>query len=87
MATKDPARRDQRYCPRCGAIGILRLDQDADVLGEIQGPVMICPVCEEEFTATGMKWLGTFDIAEMSDEQLDELADALFERWNRYSIR
>jgi len=41
---------------------------------------MIFPVCEEKFRATRMRWHGAFDIADMSDEQLDELADALFGR-------
>jgi hypothetical protein len=67
-------------------MGILPLEQPAGSQCEIEGPVMICPVYCEEFGATGMKWLGTLDIADMSDEQFDELAEALFERWDRDSI-
>jgi len=80
MSANDPARREARHCPWCGCNGLLSLDQPADSHGEIQAPVMIFPVCEEKFRATRMRWHGAFDIADMSDEQLDELADALFGR-------
>jgi hypothetical protein len=53
MSTNDSARRDARHCPRCGAMGILPLDQPAGVHGEIESPVMICPVCDEKVTAGG----------------------------------
>jgi len=35
---------------------------------------MICPVCEDEFRATGMKWLGGFNVADMTDDEIDAWA-------------
>jgi phage terminase large subunit GpA-like protein len=74
MSTNDPTRRDARHCPRCGAMGILPLEQLSGDHGEIQDPVMICPGCNEEFRATGMRWLGVFNVAEMTDEEIDAWA-------------
>jgi hypothetical protein len=54
--TNEP-RRDARHCPTCGALGILPLDQPRDPTGAIQDPVMLCPVCQMEFRATGMQYL------------------------------
>ena len=42
--------------------------------------MMICPVCEEEFTGTGMRWLGAFGVADMSHD-LDEPPDAILDAW------
>jgi hypothetical protein len=50
---------------------------DDAIPGTIENPVMICPVCQQEFRATGMRWLGAWDIADMTDEELDEFAVAL----------
>jgi phage terminase large subunit GpA-like protein len=74
MSTSEPRRRDARHCPECGAMGILPLDQPTGADGEIQDPVMICPACEEEFPATGMRWLGAFNVGDMSDEEIHEVA-------------
>jgi hypothetical protein len=54
MSTNDLPRRDARHCPRCGAMGILPLAQPT-------------PVCEEECRATGMRWLGAFDVGDMTN--------------------
>jgi hypothetical protein len=62
-------------------MGILPLDQPSSERDQIQDPVMICPICEDEFRATGMRWLGAFDVGDMSDEQLDMLADTVFDAW------
>jgi|HubBroStandDraft_1064217.scaffolds.fasta_scaffold523104_1 hypothetical protein len=77
MSTNEPRRRDARHCPRCGAMGILPLDQPGGAHGEIQDPVMICPVCDEEFTAEGMSWFGAFNVADMTDEEIHEWAERL----------
>jgi hypothetical protein len=66
MSTNDLPRRDARHCPRCGAMGILPLAQPTPD-GQIQDPVMICPICEEECRATGMRWLGAFDVGDMTN--------------------
>jgi len=87
MSTNDPARRDARHCPRCGAMGILPLDQPAEVNGEIEDPVMICPLCEEEFRATGMRWLGAFDVADVTDEEIHDLAVGLVEWQDQISAQ
>ena len=58
MATTN--RPSARHCPRCGAMGILPLDQPRGPTGAIKDPVMICPICEDEFRATGATWLGAF---------------------------
>ena len=72
MATNDAAGQDARCCPKCGCRGILPLDQPHDERGRIKDPVMICPVCEDEFRATGVTWLGAFkppDQAAATDEK------------------
>ncbi len=51
---------DARHCPRCGASGILPLAQPREPDGTIKNPLMICPVCDDAFRATGMTWLGAF---------------------------
>jgi len=38
---------------------------------------MLCPVCEEEFRAEGTTSLGTWDVANMTDEEIDEAAKAI----------
>jgi hypothetical protein len=58
MATTN--RPSARHCPRCGAMGILPLDQPRGPTGAIKDPVMICPICADEFRATGAAWLGAF---------------------------
>jgi hypothetical protein len=75
--------RDARRCPQCGARGILPLHQDPGedaIPGTIENPVMICPVCDEEFRATGMTWMGAWSLADMTDAELDELTDVLIAR-------
>jgi hypothetical protein len=82
MSTTDPERRDARHCPQCGAMGILPLGQPAGDHGEIQDPVMICPICDDEFRATGMRWLGAFsppNLADITDDELDAWADQFVE--------
>ena len=72
--------RDARQCPQCGAMGILPLDQEPGegaASGTIENPVMICPVCDVEYRATGMTWLGAIDLRGMTDAELHELAEAL----------
>lgn len=58
MTDQHARRPDARHCPDCGARGILPLEQPHTADGGIQDPVMICPICETEFRATGSKWLG-----------------------------
>jgi hypothetical protein len=87
MSTNDPVRRDARHCPRCGAMGILPLDQPAGDHGQIEDPAMICPVCNDEFRATGMRWLGTFDVAELTDNEVHEMAVALVDWQDRMSAQ
>jgi hypothetical protein len=78
MTTNGPPRRDKRRCPKCAAIGILPLDQPHGENGEIEDPVMLCPVCETEFTATGMTWLGAFSCPDdWSDEGVDTWSRAV----------
>jgi RNA polymerase subunit RPABC4/transcription elongation factor Spt4 len=60
MMTDSNSRRDARHCPVCGARGILPFDQPAAPDGSIENPTMICPVCEVEFLAVGMRWVGAF---------------------------
>ena len=60
MTDERPEHRDARCCPDCGARGILPLEQPHTPDGGIQDPVMICPVCETEFRAAGVTWLGAF---------------------------
>lgn len=79
--TNERVRRDARHCPRCDARGILPLDQPQGAQGEIADPVMLCPVCEEEFRATGMKWLGAVrvDTSESEEEQAGQMEEWLLE--------
>jgi len=42
---------------------------------------MVCPVFQDEFRATGMKWLGAFKVSEVGDEQLDELSEHITDAW------
>jgi len=83
----NPAHRDARHCPQCGAMGILPLDKPARDRGEFQDPIMICPICEEEFRATGMTWLGVFAVADMTDDEVHEVAIALVEWQDRMSAQ
>ena len=48
--------------------------------GSIENPVMICPVCEKEYRATGMTWIGSISVAGLTDTQLNELAEELCAR-------
>ena len=80
MATNDAAQQfeDARSCPKCGCRGILPLDQPRDERGRIKDPVMICPVCEDEFRATGVIWLGAFkppDQAAATDDKTRQWAE------------
>lgn len=77
MTTNDPTSPDPRRCPRCGAMGILPLDQPHSEHGEIVGPVMLCPICEEEFRADGTTWLGAVELADMADQEIEEAARAI----------
>ncbi len=82
------AQRDARHCPRCGARGILPLDQTHGDHGEIVDPFMICPVCEEEFRAKGVTWLGAFsppNVADMTDDETVEAAKAIGD-WFREQV-
>jgi hypothetical protein len=56
-------------------MGILPLERPSGDDGQIQDLVMICPVCKDEFRATGMRWLGAFKVAIMSDAELDAWAE------------
>jgi len=59
VSTNSPRRRDAPSLPPVWSHGDTPLDQPAGDGGEIQDPMMICPICEEEFRATGMTWLGS----------------------------
>jgi len=48
---------------------------------EIEDPMMICPVCEDEFSATGMRWLGAFDVAKLTDKEIHEMAEQINNVW------
>jgi len=77
--------RSPRHCPHCGALGILPLDQPHDPDGGITDPIMLCPVCNEEFRAVGAKWLGAFRPPDnATDEERDrwaqDVADLMAER-------
>lgn len=54
--SQDERQADARHCPRCGALGILPLGQRRQSDGSIVDPVMLCPMCEVEFPATGMRY-------------------------------
>ena len=59
------------------------LHQDASedaVPGTIESPIMNCPVCESEYRATGMTWLGAVDVGDMTDAELDELTEVVIVR-------
>jgi hypothetical protein len=74
MATTDRPSGDPRNCPRCGARGILPLDQPREPSGAIPDPVMICPVCGDEFRAEGMTSLGFWNVGTMTEEEIHEMA-------------
>jgi hypothetical protein len=74
---------DARYCPVCGATGILPLDQPNED-GTTADPVMLCPVCEKEFRADGMTWLGAVGVpghvdpaVGLTDEQIHQMTEAM----------
>src|SRR5579864_9541528 len=46
-------------------MGILPLDQPSSEHGQIQDPVMICPICDDEFQAIGIRWRGRSTSATM----------------------
>jgi len=72
---------DPRHCPRCGALGILPLDQPRGPSGEIRDPTMVCPVCDQEFTATDWTWLGaTRPPVDGTEEELEAWVDAFVDR-------
>jgi hypothetical protein len=76
-------RRDARGCPQCGVRGILPLHQEPGegaTPGTIENPVMICPVCDAEFRATGMTGMGAVSVSDMTDDELELLADAAIAR-------
>jgi ribosomal protein S27AE len=76
--------RDARRCPLCGGMGILALHQDPGedaVRGTIENPVLICPICDTEFRATGMTWMGAVDVRDMTDDEIEEYAKAVLERF------
>ena len=79
--TNEPAGRDARHCPRCGTMGILPLDQPHGGHGEIADPVMLCPVCEKEFRAIGVRWLGAVrvDTSQSEEEQVGQIEEWLLE--------
>jgi hypothetical protein len=55
------------------------VDQPHDDRGRIADPVMVCPVCQGEFRATGMEWLGAVRVGECADaseEEIDAWTDA-----------
>lgn len=75
-----PSQPDARDCPQCGARGVLPLHQDPGeraLPGTIENPVMICPICQQEFTATAMTWLGAVSLADLSDNEIDDLVEVL----------
>lgn len=79
MATTDAPRHDPRHCPRCGARGIVPMEQAKEPSGAIQDPVMLCPVCGDEFQAAGIRWLGASrppDLATATDEEIERWAQA-----------
>jgi len=49
--------------------------------------MMICPLCEEEFRATGISWLGNFEVTDMTDDEVHEMAIALVEWQDRMSAQ
>jgi hypothetical protein len=61
----------------------LPLDQPQEPTGGINDPVMICPMCNDEYRATGMKWTGAYEVPgpEASEEEVwrwaYEVADAM----------
>jgi hypothetical protein len=82
MVDGDTKQDDPRRCAQCGAVGILSLTQPRDEGGRIVEPAMLCPVCDEEFTATGMTWMGAVPvdaIDELSDEEFEALVDRVAE--------
>jgi len=75
-----PSDSDARDCPQCGARGVLPIHQDPGegaISGTIDNPVMTCPVCQKEFRATGMTWLGPVSVADLTDDQIDDFVKAL----------
>ncbi|HXX90481.1 MAG TPA: hypothetical protein VEI83_09695 [Acidimicrobiales bacterium] len=84
MASADGARLSPRHCPRCGALGILPLDQPHDRYGQIPNPRMICPYGHEDFVAHGMTWGGAFrpDLS-LPDEELEAQITEWVERMLR----
>lgn len=51
---------------------------------------MICPRCEEEFGATRVRWLGAFNVADMTDAGIEEraalFADAIWVPVTRWKV-
>lgn len=61
-------------------VGILPLRQDPGedaVPGTIENPVMICPVCDVEYGATDMTWMGTVSVSDLTDDEIEEFAEVL----------
>ena len=84
MADSEPRWNDTRRCPRCRAMGILSLAQPRDEGGRIAEPAMLCPVCDEEFMATGMTWMGAVPVQaidEMSDDEFETLVSQVANDW------
>ncbi len=83
-------RRDARECPECGAMGILPLHQepgDGVVPGTIENPVMVCPVCETEYRATNMTWIGVVSVADLTDDEIEELAEVVCAQMSEVALR
>jgi len=78
-----------RHCPTCGTLGILPLDQPRDERGRIVDPVMLCPVCDREFRATGLTWLGAVEVPadwdELPEDEKMEVARGMAREMQRQS--
>jgi hypothetical protein len=63
-------------------MGIVPLDQPQGEGEGIDDAVMICAVCDDAFSVTGMTWLGASrpPLGEMTDEEIDAWAAEVVER-------
>jgi len=48
---------------------------------------MLCPDCHEEFRATGVTWLGVFEVTDMTDDEIHEMAVAVVDWQDRMSAQ
>ncbi len=53
---------------------------DGAVPGTLESPIMICPVCQQEYRATGMTCLIPIDVKDMTDEAIEKLAEVVYEQ-------